>query len=48
VRDVTAFSPLSPGFAERYFPDAYVFVLLAVLAVAAGAVMHGGAPSTSP
>ncbi|MFG1350247.1 short-chain fatty acid transporter [Xanthobacter autotrophicus] len=30
--------------AERWFPDAYVFVLLAVLAVAGATMLHGGAP----
>ncbi|WP_374309435.1 short-chain fatty acid transporter [Methylocella sp.] len=32
------------AFAERWFPDAYVFVLIAVAAVAAGAILHGAAP----
>ena len=32
------------GFAERWFPDAYVFVLIAVIVVAAGAIVHGGSP----
>ncbi|WP_395665645.1 short-chain fatty acid transporter [Methylocella sp.] len=32
------------AFAERWFPDAYVFVLIAVTAVAAGAILHGAAP----
>jgi len=31
-------------WAERWFPDAYVFVLLAVVIVALGAVLHGGSP----
>lgn len=31
-------------FAERWFPDAYVFVLIAVIVVAGGAILHGGAP----
>lgn len=30
--------------AERWFPDAYVFVLLAVLAVAGATMLHGGTP----
>jgi hypothetical protein len=37
---LASFSRHMVDFAERYFPDAYVFVLLAVLAVAAGAVMR--------
>jgi short-chain fatty acids transporter len=41
---LASFSRHMVDFAERYFPDAYVFVLLAILAVAAGVVMHGGAP----
>jgi short-chain fatty acids transporter len=41
---LASFSRHMVDFAERYFPDAYVFVLLAVLVVAAGVVMHGGAP----
>jgi short-chain fatty acids transporter len=32
------------GFGERWFPDAYVFVLIAVVAVAAGAMLHGASP----
>jgi short-chain fatty acids transporter len=32
------------GFAERWFPDAYVFVLIAVILVAAGTILHGGSP----
>mgnify|MGYP001042128322 CR=1 FL=1 len=38
------FSQFMVGFAERWFPDAYVFVLLAVIVVAAGAILHGGSP----
>ena len=40
------FSQHSVGFAERYFPDAYVFVLIAVMVIAVGAVVHGGSPLT--
>jgi short-chain fatty acids transporter len=32
------------GFAERWFPDAYVFVLIAVVVVAIGTMVHGGSP----
>ncbi|MFN5716941.1 MAG: hypothetical protein ACK463_20675, partial [Bradyrhizobium sp.] len=32
------FSQALVAFAERWFPDAYVFVLIAVIAVAAGAI----------
>ena len=38
------FSQLMVGFAERWFPDAYVFVLLAVIVVAGGTLLHGGSP----
>jgi len=38
------FSQVMVGFAERWFPDAYVFVLVAVIVVAAGTLMHGGSP----
>jgi short-chain fatty acids transporter len=38
------FSQLMVGFAERWFPDAYVFVLVAVIVVAAGTLLHGGTP----
>ncbi|WP_409334486.1 hypothetical protein [Bradyrhizobium jicamae] len=38
------FSRALVSFAERWFPDAYVFVLIAVIAVAAGAILHGGSP----
>ncbi|QOZ37890.1 short-chain fatty acid transporter [Bradyrhizobium sp. CCBAU 53421] len=38
------FSQALVAFAERWFPDAYVFVLIAVIAVAAGAILHGGSP----
>jgi short-chain fatty acids transporter len=31
-------------FAERQFPDAYVFVLIAVVVIAAAAIIHGGSP----
>jgi len=30
--------------AERWFPDAYVFVLIATVLVAGGALLHGGTP----
>ncbi|WP_454621060.1 short-chain fatty acid transporter [Bradyrhizobium cenepequi] len=30
--------------AERWFPDAYVFVLIAVIAIALGTIAHGGSP----
>src|SRR5471032_2403121 len=32
------------AFAERWFPDAYVFVVLACAIVAAGAILHGSSP----
>jgi short-chain fatty acids transporter len=38
------FSQFMVGFAERWFPDAYVFVLVAVIVVAAGTLLHGGSP----
>jgi len=41
---VARFSQILVAFAERWFPDAYVFVLIAVIAVAAGAILHGGSP----
>jgi short-chain fatty acids transporter len=31
-------------FSERWFPDAYVFVLIAVIAIAVGTIAHGGSP----
>jgi short-chain fatty acids transporter len=31
-------------FSERWFPDAYVFVLIAVIAIAVGTITHGGSP----
>ena len=37
-------SQLMVGFAERWFPDAYVFVLIAVIVVAAGTLLHGSTP----
>lgn len=41
---LSAFAQHMVGFAERWFPDAYVFVLIAVIVVAAGAIVHGGSP----
>ncbi|MHC2332994.1 short-chain fatty acid transporter [Bradyrhizobium sp. USDA 4454] len=41
---IARFSQALVAFAERWFPDAYVFVLIAVIAVAAGAILHGGSP----
>ena len=32
------------SFAERWFPDAYVFVLIAVVVIALGTIAHGGSP----
>ncbi len=32
------------AFSERWFPDAYIFVLLATVAVALAAIVHGGSP----
>ncbi len=32
------------AFAERWFPDAYVFVLIAVVVIALGTIVHGGSP----
>lgn len=31
-------------FCERWFPDAYVFVLIAVIVIAVAAIAHGGSP----
>lgn len=41
---IARFSQALVSFAERWFPDAYVFVLIAVIAVAGGAMLHGGSP----
>lgn len=41
---LTRFSQRMVTFAERWFPDAYVFVLLAVIVVAGGAMLHGSSP----
>src|SRR6201994_5082454 len=38
------FSQHMVGFSERWFPDAYVFVLIAVIAIAIGTILHGGSP----
>ena len=38
------FSQHMVGFAERWFPDAYVFVLIAVIVIALGTIVHGGSP----
>lgn len=38
------FSQHMVGFAERWFPDAYVFVLIAVVVIALGTIAHGGSP----
>ena len=38
------FSQHMVGFAERWFPDAYVFVLVAVVVIALGTIAHGGSP----
>ena len=38
------FSQTMVVFSERWFPDAYVFVLLAVIVVAGAAMVHGGSP----
>jgi short-chain fatty acids transporter len=38
------FSQAMVTFSESWFPDAYVFVLLAVIVVALGAIAHGGSP----
>ncbi|CAN5194766.1 TIGR00366 family protein [soil metagenome] len=32
------------AFSERWFPDAYIFVLLATVTIAIAAILHGGAP----
>ena len=39
------FSQNMVNFAERWFPDAYVFVLLAVIVIAT--IVHGGSPLAS-
>jgi short-chain fatty acids transporter len=41
---LAAFSKRMVDIAERWFPDAYVYVLVAVVAVALAAVLHGGSP----
>ncbi len=41
---LAAFAQRMVVFAERWFPDAYVFVLIAVVIVAAGTILHGGSP----
>lgn len=33
------------ALSERWFPDAYIFVLIACVVVAAGAIAHGGSPA---
>jgi short-chain fatty acids transporter len=38
------FSQHMVSFAERWFPDAYVFVLVAVVVIALGTIAHGGSP----
>ena len=38
------FAKLMVDFAERQFPDAYVFVLIAVVVIALSAILHGGSP----
>ncbi|WP_341988676.1 TIGR00366 family protein [Azorhizobium sp. AG788] len=38
------FSGRMVQFAERWFPDAYVFVLISVIVVAGGTMLHGGSP----
>ncbi|MBR0953574.1 short-chain fatty acid transporter [Bradyrhizobium canariense] len=38
------FSQYMVRFAERWFPDAYVFVLIAVVVIALGTIVHGGSP----
>ncbi|MEH3148630.1 MAG: TIGR00366 family protein [Methylobacterium frigidaeris] len=35
-------SQVMVAFAERWFPDAYIFVLLATILVAGGVLLHGG------
>ncbi len=37
-------SQVMVAFSERWFPDAYVFVLLAALVVGLGTLVHGGSP----
>jgi short-chain fatty acids transporter len=41
---LASFSQHMVGFAERWFPDAYVFVLIAVVVIALGTIAHGGSP----
>ncbi|MCA1452729.1 short-chain fatty acid transporter [Bradyrhizobium sp. BRP22] len=38
------FSQHMVNFAERWFPDAYVFVLIAVVVIALGTIVHGSSP----
>jgi short-chain fatty acids transporter len=40
------FSARMVDLSEQWFPDAYVFVLIAVVAVALGAIVHGASPLT--
>lgn len=44
AKGFSRFSQFTVDFAERWFPDSYVFVLLAVVAVGGGALLHGGSP----
>src|SRR5690554_3186216 len=41
---IEKFSHAMVGWAEKWFPDAYVFVVVACVVVAVGAIAHGGDP----
>lgn len=41
---LAAFTGRLVAFAQRWFPDAYTFVLIAVMIVAGGSILHGGSP----
>jgi short-chain fatty acids transporter len=42
---IERFSQATVALAEKWFPDAYVFVVLACAVVALGATLHGGQPA---
>ncbi|UFH50777.1 short-chain fatty acid transporter [Pseudomonas sp. KNUC1026] len=46
-RPLARFALMCSNFAERWFPDAWVFAAVAVLAVALGAMAMGGSPAAT-
>lgn len=46
-RPLARFALMCSNFAERWFPDAWVFAALAVLVVALGAMAMGGSPAAT-